>query len=484
MNLPDFNHFDKLFYGLDLAKKHSQLAILDSVGTELANFKFDSSSQNFLKLAKSLRPTDEIAFEVSTSANGVMSLFAQHSKAQAVLSNPLFTSSISKAVVHSDKEDARKLADLNRCQYLETVWFPDPDTLRLRHFISDRQSLVQTKTKLKNQVHSVLQRNLITYSFSDLFGGEGSDWLDQFLQTDRLDVFEQDRVRFLRAEIVRQTALVEDLDQTIAAFISSHARFSHQLNLLLSIPGVSLASGATVLSAIGDISRFPSAKQLACYFGLTQRIKQTGGKPPRIGKISKQGNAYGRFMLIESAEHLRRSPTIYRRSYEKISKKKGHNVAVVAIARRLAELIWHLLTKNEEFIYARPKQTDDKRSKVKQMARAKADLKLDKKPTNRILYGTNLRGVEIKDELRKRACDETLKIYDLLELGKSLSEISPTGFNPRKPRFTDWQKLLELIAKDYAAEIAKEKEAEKKTEKIESKKEEKKQPEKEFKKMT
>ena len=118
------------------------------------------------------------------------------------------------------------------------------------------------------------------------------------------------------------------------------------------------------------------------------------------------------------------------------------------------------------------------------MARSKADLKLDKKPTNRILYGTNLRGVEIKSELRKRACDETLKIYDLLELGKSLSEISPTGFNPRKPRFTDWQKLLELIAKDYAAELAKEKEAENKTEKIESKKEEKKQPEKEVKKMT
>jgi transposase len=471
-----------LFYGLDLAKKHSQLAILDPLGNELANFKFDSSSQNFLQLAQFLRPSDEIAFEVSTSANGVMSLFAKHSAAQAVLSNPLFTKSISKAVVKSDREDARKLADLKRTNYLETVWFPDADTLRLRHFISDRQSLGQTKTKLKNQVHSVLQRNLISYCFSDLFGGEGSDWLHQFLQTEALDIFERDRIGFLLAEIARQTALVEDLDQTIAAFISSHARFSHQLNLLLSIPGVSLASGATILAAIGDISRFPSAKQLACYFGLTQRLKQTGGKPARVGKISKAGNAYGRFMLIEAAEHLRRSPTIYRRSYEKISKKKGHNVAVVAIARRLAELVWHLLTKNEEFIYARPKQTDDKRAKVKQMARTKADLKLTKKPTNRILYGTNLRGKEIKDELRRRACDEALKIYDLLELGNKLAEISPTGFNPRQPRFTDWQKLLETIAQEYAAEIAENKENQPDKKAVE--KEAEKEAEKSVKKMT
>ena len=452
MILPDFTHFDKLFYGLDLAKNHSQLAILDPIGNELANFKFDSSRENFTELARFLRVDDEIAFEVSTSANAVMGIFVNHSKGRAVLSNPLFTSSISKAVVKSDKEDARKLADLNRCKYLETVWFPDPETLHLRHFISNRKSLVRHRTELKNEIHSVLQRNLIKYSFTDLFGGEGLIWLDNLLQTDALNLFEKDQIHFLRAELARQTLLVEDLDKTIAAFISSHAVFSHQLNLLLSIPGVSLASGATILSAIGDISRFPRAKQLASYFGLTQRIKQTGGKEPRIGRISKRGNSYARFMLIESAEHLRKSPTIYRRSYDKISRRKCHNVAVVAIARRLAELVWHLLTKNEEFIYARPKQTDDKRSKVKQMAREKANLKLDKKPTNRILYGTNLRGKEIKDEIRKRACDEALKIYDLLELGKKLADISPTGFNPRRPRFTDWQQLLTVFAKELATE--------------------------------
>lgn len=464
LNLANFHHFDNLFYGLDLAKKTSQLAVLDPQGTELANFAFPSSRENFLELAKQLRPNDEIVLEVSTSANGVMSIFRHHSPAPAKLSNPLFTSSISKAVVKSDKEDARKLADLNRTKYLETVWFPDADTLRLRHFIADRESLVHYKTKLKNQIHSVLQRNLISYEFSDLFGSEGSEWLDNLLQLDDLDSFEKDRLRFLRVELARQTALVEDLDATIAAFLQANATFAHQLNLMLTIPGVSLASGATILSAMGDISRFPSAKQFACYFGLTQRIKQTGGKPPRIGRISKQGNSYARFMLVESAEHLRKH-AIYRRIFERIEKKKGHNVAVVAIARRLAELIWILLTRNEEFIYARPKRTDDKRSKVKQLARQKANLKLEKKPTNRILYGTNLRGQEIKAEIQKRASNEALKIYDLMQTGAKLKEISPFGFDPTRPRYTDWQKVLENFAVDYAKELAKQKEAKLETQK-------------------
>jgi transposase len=450
-----------LFFGLDLAKKQSQLAVLTPDGQELANFPFLSTRKNFLSLAKILRPADTITLEVSTPANAVMSIFRKESSANAVLSNPLFTKSISKAVVKSDKEDARKLADLKRTNYLETVWFPDAETLRLRHFISDRESLVNRRTELKNQVHSVLQRNLITYEFSDLFGGEGLEWLALLLQSDELDIYESDRIRFLLQEITRQNTLVDDLDSTIAAFIQSRAHFAQQLHLLLSIPGVSLAVGATILAAVGDVSRFPDKKKFAAYFGLTQRIKQTGGKPPRIGRISKQGNAYARFMLIEAAEHFRKSPTIYQRLYQRLQKKKGHNKAIVAVARRLAELIWAMLTKNEEFIYAKPRLTDEKRARVKQLARAKANLKLAKQPTNAIIKGTNLRGREIKAEIYQRSCDEALRIADLLELGKKLSEVSPTGFNPRQPNHTDWQKVLKVVAENYAQELAKKKEEKK-----------------------
>ncbi|MCB1745521.1 MAG: IS110 family transposase [Gammaproteobacteria bacterium] len=460
MNLANFflrnNYFDRdqLFLGLDLGKKTSQLAVLSPNGNELANFAFSSTRENFIHLAKALRKQDQIAFEVSNPANAVMSIFKKDSKATTVLSNPLFTRSISKARVKSDREDARKLADLNRIKYLDTVWSPDDDTLRLRHLITDREALVNYRTRLKNQVHSVLARNLIEYEFSDLFGAAGREWLDSLLEADGLDPFEKDRVVFLLNEITRQTALTDDLDKLIASFIASRPVFSHQLDLLLSIPGVSLAVGATILAAIGDISRFGSKQKFACYFGLTQRVKQTGGKPPRIGKISKQGNAYARFMFVQAAEHFRKSPTIYKRMYQRIKKKKGHNVAIVAVARRLAEVIYSILTKNEEFIYARPRLTDEKRAAVRKLARDKAGLKLKRRATNVIIRGTALRGRELKEEIFKRATDEASKIRDLMRLGKRLSEVSPTGFNPSNPNHIDWQKLLKEVAKTYAAELA------------------------------
>lgn len=276
--LPDFQPHAKLFFGLDLAKKHAQLAILTPEGTALANFPFLATQENFLALAHALRPHDALALEVSTSANAVMRLLTQHSPATVTLSNPLFTHSIAHAVVKSDKADARKLADLHRTNYLATVWWPDADTLRLRHFIADRQSLVTRRTALKNQVHSVLQRNLISYECADLCGVAGAQWLDQLLQSDDLDEYEKDRLGFLRREITRQSALVEDLDATLAAFIQSRSALAHQLHLLLSLPGVSLAVGATLLAAIGDVTRFPSKQKLACYFGLTQRIKPARGE--------------------------------------------------------------------------------------------------------------------------------------------------------------------------------------------------------------
>ncbi len=453
MNLPDTNAHDKLYYGLDLAKKESQLAILSSDGKQIANFRLRTTRENLAWIAHHLRPADTIALEVSTSANAVTSIFTLNSKARVILSNPMETKLIAHGRTKTDRVDARVLAELARVDYLPEVWQPDADTLRLRNFMTDRESLVHYKTKLKNQVHAILHRNLVEYDFSDLFGAEGRVWLDELLNRDVLDEYERDRLQFNLREITRQQTLVETHDAVIAAFISSRAALKHQLDLLLSIPGISLASGAAVLAAIGDISRFRSRERLASYLGLTSRVKQSGDKC-RLGRISKKGNSYARFMLVESADHLRKNTPVYRRFHDRIMRKKNRNVAKVAVARKLAELVWVLLTRNEEFVYARPKRTDDKRSLVRQMARSKSNLKLTKKPTNRILYGTNLRGTIVRNEIQRRGADEAARIKDLLALGKRLSAVSPSGFDPNRPTFTDWHRLLEIVARDYSAELA------------------------------
>jgi transposase len=366
---------ENLVLGLDLGKRESNLAVIDKDGKILTNFRFLSTRENFLSLAQFLKESHSLALEVSTSSNEVAHILRANSKANISLSNPLQTKLIAQAKVKTDKIDARVLAELLRADFLPTIWLPDTETIRLRHLFSDRESLVARKTELKNMIHSILHRNLIKEEFSDLFSKEGFRFLDKLLEEETLDAFEKDRLRFLIEELKRQSDLVDDLDSVIAGYVQSVPRFRHQLDLLLSIPGVSLVTGAGFLAAIGDIRRFDSAKKLASYFGLTPRVYQSGNTR-RVGRISKQGNAYARFLAIEAAEHFRKAHGPIRRVYERIVKKKNHSVAVTAVARKLIELVFHLLTREEEFLYSKPRLTDEKRARVRQLAKEKFGFKM------------------------------------------------------------------------------------------------------------
>ena len=298
------------WFGLDLAKRESQLAVLDEKGLLVAQKRFTTTRENLLALASELRPEDTIALEVTTNAVSIARLLRNNSPAKLIMSNPIKTKLIAHAKVKTDKVDARVLAELARVGYLPEVWLPDEDTESLRQFFSDRRSLVDRRTELKNTVHSVLHRNLITPTQTDLFGMGGRAWLSQLIKGQlSLQITELDRLRLgsLLTEVDRQDALIADQDAIIASFIATRPGLKKQLDLLVSIPGVSLIVGAGVLAAIGDIKRFASPKKLAAYFGVVPSTKQSGDKEASHGRITKQGNSHARWLLVEAAEHLRKS---------------------------------------------------------------------------------------------------------------------------------------------------------------------------------
>jgi hypothetical protein len=212
---------ENLYLGLDLGKLESQLAIINKDGQILTNFRFLSTRENFLSLAQLLKESHSLALEVSTSSNEVAHILKANSKANIILSNPLQTKLIAQAKVKTDKIDARVLAELLRADFLPTIWLPDTETIRLRHLFSDRESLVARKTELKNNIHSILHRNLIKEEFSDLFSKEGFRFLDLLLEEETLDAFEKDRLRFLIEEVKRQQLQVNDLDSLIAGYVQT-----------------------------------------------------------------------------------------------------------------------------------------------------------------------------------------------------------------------------------------------------------------------
>src|SRR6516162_1810497 len=109
-----------------------------------------------------------------------------------------------------------------------------------------------------------------------------------------------------------------------------------------------------LIAAIGDIERFAKPEQLVGYLGLNPSVRQSGPGPAYHGRITKQGRGHARGMLVEAGWAAARSPGPLRSFFLRVQGRRGQHVAAVATARKLAILIWHLLTKHENYLWSRP----------------------------------------------------------------------------------------------------------------------------------
>lgn len=123
---------------------------------------------------------------------------------------------------------------------------------------------------------------------------------------------------------------------------------------LLTITGVNLIVAAGLVAAIGDVLRFASSEKLVSYVGLNPRVRQSGLGLAQHGRISKQGRSHARAMLVEAAWAAAKAPGPLRSFFLRIRARRGHQVAAVAVARKLAVLCWHLLIKEVDYQWARP----------------------------------------------------------------------------------------------------------------------------------
>jgi len=252
------------------------------------------------------------------------------------------------------------LAQLLRCGFLPEVWIPDADTRSARSLSERRSSLVRHGTWVKNRIHSLLHERLIHTPF-DPFTLRGRQWLQE-LQLPARDQGEIDTLlRILDAVANEQAKLTE--------LVNADAYGRDGVRLLMTLPGVGAATAQAMMAAIGDIRRFASPLKLASYFGLIPSVHQSAERA-YYGKITKQGNSNVRWLLVEVAHHAGRHPGPLGHQFQRIARKKGANVALVAIARKLAVLAWHLLTKGEPYRYASPVATEKKLADLPVPARA------------------------------------------------------------------------------------------------------------------
>lgn len=243
----------------------------------------------------------------------------------------------------TDRIDAGVLAELSRRDLVPAIWLPTPEVRAERERARFRLHLVRQRTRLKNRIHATLLAFGRPCPVSDLFGCSGRELLE------RIELPEP-----WRSTLVTSLDLIDALERETTAIereLRPLGAAHRYVPLLTTIPGVAWILGYTIAAELGEIERFAAPRKLVGYTGLCPKVKQSGGRDFR-GPLAKNGPKFLRWALIEAATHAARHP-LYRERYERtksrLGKQRGAKVARVDIARKLAEAIWHMLTRNEPF---------------------------------------------------------------------------------------------------------------------------------------
>jgi transposase len=334
---------------MDVHRDFCEIAIAERDGQVRSAGRIDSRLDQLELFAGSLAADDVVVLE-ATSGAGLIAEIVEAHVARVVIANTRKLPQISRAKAKTDRLDARTLARLAASGFLETVWAPDERTRALRRLCARREALVRARTRAKNEAHAVPARNLCGRPpVSDCFGKRGRAWLAGL----ELPVDE----RLTLDGCLRQVDFLDAEIRALEAALAAEALGSPEILRLMTVPGVSLHTAAAFMASVGDIRRFASPRQLVGYLGLDPRVRQSGNAEARHGRISKAGSSLARGMLGEAAWSVAQTPGPLRAFFERIRARKGPQVAATATARKLACLFWCLLTREDDYAYARPSMT-------------------------------------------------------------------------------------------------------------------------------
>jgi transposase len=242
------------------------------------------------------------------------------------LAHPLRTKAIASARVKTDAVDARTLAHLLRCDLLPEAYIAPGEVRDLRDLLRHRVALTRMRSAPWNRVGAILAKQGIQRPYRDLFAPAGTRFLAE------LELPEQPRRR-----LDSLLALIDDFTREIdhtTQEIEQRANEDPYLEVLCQIRGAGRYIAMLVIAEVGDITRVHTARQLCAWAGMTPTVRSPDNRI-RLGHISHQGSPALRWALVEAAQHAARGGGPLRQSYERTAKRRGKQVANVAVARKI-----------------------------------------------------------------------------------------------------------------------------------------------------
>ena len=336
------------FVGIDLHRRRSVVVRTTGSGERLEAIQILNDVDRLNSVIARAGEDPEVVLEATYGWYWAVDAL-QAAGARVHLAHPLGVKAFEYRQVKNDLREATDLADLLRMGRLPEAWIAPPATRELRELVRHRAKLVGIRSHCKAEIHAVLAKCGIQVLMSDLFGIAGEQLLDRCPLPGPYAA----RVQSLRR-------LIDDLEDEIDLFgrlTRGRLVADPGYVALQQIPGVGPVLAAVFLAEVGDVARFRTAPQLACWAGLTPKHHESDTHVHR-GAITKQGSRLVRWAAVESVKRL--GPTsVVGGHKQRVAERRGKNIGTVAAARKQIEFVFYALRDHHVRALHRPRPAEE-----------------------------------------------------------------------------------------------------------------------------
>lgn len=338
--------------GIDLGKNSCSVAALDGNGAVVLRRRV---SRGKLTEFVGRLPACVVAMEACCGAHHLGRVFEAQGHAVRLMS-PEYVQPYVKAQKNDDR-DAEAIAEAATRPTMRFVAMKQEAQLDMQTLHRARSRLVNSRTRLINQLRAILLergitvvkgRRALAVALEPLLDPEDTGPE----ATGPKDTGLSSRIRLLIADMRREWDALDTRIATLDREFVETARHSAPERRLATIPGIGALNATALVAAVGEAEGFARGRDLAAWLGLVPRQMTTGGKP-RLGGITKRGNVYLRTMLIHGARaalpSLSRSDTPLGAWLRELMARTHVNVAVVALAAKLARIAWAVLRSGADY---------------------------------------------------------------------------------------------------------------------------------------
>ncbi len=329
------------YVGLDTHKKTVYGYVSDIEGNKLFEKEFKTDPCDLDAFMLHVPKDDSIVAIESCICWQYVYDYLNDAGYKVVLAHPVGVKALKKLRKHTDKDDAKLLADLLRTNMLPLSYAPPNDIRVKRQITRHRHSITDIETQIMNKVHAILLRHGIhNLPYKDAFCKKGIQCLLS-LDLPGCDRFEIDQyielIQMLESQIKDSTERIEEIAVDDPA-----------VRLVMTMTGLSYYASTSFVGEVGDIRRFSSMDKVASFTGLVPKVHQSGERT-KFGRITKRGSKSLRGVMIQAANVAAIHDKTMKKIYERLAPRIGHQKAIVAIARRMVTLLYVMLKHNIKY---------------------------------------------------------------------------------------------------------------------------------------